>query len=54
MGGVYCEDCDVSKVPDPSDPMARYFGVAEHAIDHEQAERLWALSAEMTGVNAFA
>lgn len=54
MGGVYCEDCDVAKVSDPADPAARFFGVVEHAIDHAEAERLWELSAELTGVNAFA
>jgi hypothetical protein len=34
--------------------MARYRGVDAHAIDREDAARLWALSAEMTGVDAFA
>ncbi|MEM8747206.1 MAG: oxidoreductase, partial [Actinomycetota bacterium] len=53
MGGVYCEDCDVARVPDADDPMARFVGVAEYAIDHGEAERLWELSAELTGVNAF-
>ncbi|MEM9748796.1 MAG: SDR family NAD(P)-dependent oxidoreductase [Actinomycetota bacterium] len=53
MGGVYCEDCDVARVPSPDDPMARFVGVAEYAIDHGEAERLWELSAELTGVNAF-
>jgi hypothetical protein len=32
--------------------MARYQGVNEHAIDAVDAERLWTLSAELTGVNA--
>jgi NAD(P)-dependent dehydrogenase (short-subunit alcohol dehydrogenase family) len=54
MGGVYCEDCDVAVISDPSDPNARFIGVSEHAIDHAQAERLWAWSAEVTGVDAFA
>jgi hypothetical protein len=54
MGGVYCEDCDVAVVADPTDPSARFFGVLDHAIDHTEAERLWALSAELTGVDAFA
>lgn len=52
MGGVYCEDCDVADVSDPNDPSARFSGVFEHAIDHEEAERLWGLSAELTGVDA--
>jgi hypothetical protein len=29
-------------------------GVKDWAIDPEQAARLWQLSAELTGVNAFA
>ncbi|MFK7916883.1 MAG: SDR family NAD(P)-dependent oxidoreductase [Ilumatobacter sp.] len=53
MGGVYCEDCDVAVVADPADPAARFFGVAQHAIDVEEAERLWKLSVELTGLNAF-
>jgi NAD(P)-dependent dehydrogenase (short-subunit alcohol dehydrogenase family) len=54
MGGVYCEDCDIAKPTDPDDPMRRYRGVDAHAIDREDAARLWDVSAEMTGVNAFA
>lgn len=53
LGGVYCEDCDVATVPDAADPKARFVGVAEYAIDHGEAERLWKLSAELTGVDAF-
>lgn len=53
MGGVYCEDADVAKLVDPTDPNARFFGVLEHALDHGEAERLWELSAELTGVDAF-
>jgi NAD(P)-dependent dehydrogenase (short-subunit alcohol dehydrogenase family) len=52
MGGVYCEDCDVAE-PAPADTDARV-GVHDYAIDPEQAARLWTLSAELTGVNAFA
>ncbi len=54
LGGVYCEDCDISVPTDPESPFARFLGVDAHAIDHAEAERLWALSAELTGVNAFA
>lgn len=50
MGGVYCEDCDIAA---PAvDGVFR--GVKAHAADPEQAARLWALSAELTGVDAFA
>lgn len=50
MGGVYCEDCDIAE------PAAEGTegGVHAHATDPEQAARLWALSAGLTGVDAFA
>ncbi|MEM9610232.1 MAG: SDR family NAD(P)-dependent oxidoreductase [Actinomycetota bacterium] len=54
MGGVYCEDCDISNPTDPESPFARFLGVDAHAIDHDEADRLWALSAELTEVDAFA
>ncbi|MET7368778.1 SDR family NAD(P)-dependent oxidoreductase [Streptomyces sp. NPDC005566] len=50
LGGVYCEDCDVAEpAGDGSEG-----GVHAHATDPEQAARLWALSADLTGVDAFA
>jgi hypothetical protein len=49
LGGVYLEDCDVAAVDE-----AMSTGVNEWAVDPVQAERLWNLSAELTGVNAFA
>lgn len=54
MGGVYCEDCDVSAPTHVDSPFARYLGVDAHAIDPDEAARLWTLSAELTGVDAFA
>jgi hypothetical protein len=51
LGGVYCEDCDIAEVA-PAD--GERTGVRDYAIDPEQAARLWTLSAELTGVNAFA
>ncbi|MEL6893754.1 MAG: oxidoreductase [Actinomycetota bacterium] len=54
LGGVYCEDCDIARPHDPDHPMARAFGVMDHALDPDEAARLWALSAERTGVDAFA
>jgi NAD(P)-dependent dehydrogenase (short-subunit alcohol dehydrogenase family) len=53
MGGVYCEDCDIAEVTDPTSPAARIRGVNPYAIDRDSAARLWALSAGLTGVNAF-
>jgi NAD(P)-dependent dehydrogenase (short-subunit alcohol dehydrogenase family) len=44
VGGVYCVDCDIAPVD----------GVAEWAIDPGQAQRLWSLSAELTGVDVIA
>ncbi len=52
-GGVYCEDCDVANPADLDGPMARFLGVNNHAIDADEADRLWAYSAELTGSNAF-
>lgn len=52
LGGVYCEDCDIAEaVPDDKEFTG---GVRSYAVDPEQAARLWTLSAELTGVNAFA
>ncbi|MET7689324.1 SDR family NAD(P)-dependent oxidoreductase [Streptomyces sp. NPDC005483] len=51
MGGVYLEDCDIAEPAVEGDASG---GVQAWATDPEQAERLWTLSAELTGVNAFA
>jgi NAD(P)-dependent dehydrogenase (short-subunit alcohol dehydrogenase family) len=51
MGGVYCEDCDIA-APTTSDEATT--GVRPYAIDRDAAARLWTLSAELTGVDAFA
>ncbi|MER6736695.1 SDR family NAD(P)-dependent oxidoreductase [Streptomyces puniciscabiei] len=52
LGGVYLEDCDIAEPAREGD--AERLGVKDWAIDPEQAARLWELSAELTGVNAFA
>src|SRR3954452_1072392 len=54
MGGVYCEDCDIASPTEVGSPTARIRGVDPHAIDPEAAARLWTVSAELTGVDAFA
>jgi NAD(P)-dependent dehydrogenase (short-subunit alcohol dehydrogenase family) len=54
LGGVYCEDCDIAEVADPDTDEGRQRGVDPHAIDPAQARRLWTLSADLTGVDAFA
>ena len=48
-GGVYLEDCDIAEISDDDAP-----GVRPYAIDPSEAARLWTLSAELTGVDAFA
>ncbi|WP_410645772.1 SDR family NAD(P)-dependent oxidoreductase [Amycolatopsis sp. lyj-346] len=50
LGGVYLEDCDIAE-PAPADGTRT--GVKDYAVDPVSAERLWAVSAELTGVNAF-
>lgn len=57
LGGVYLEDCDIAKLApayDDHTDITDRVGVNGWAIDPEQAARLWTLSAELTGVNAFA
>jgi NAD(P)-dependent dehydrogenase (short-subunit alcohol dehydrogenase family) len=48
LGGVFCEDCEISEVSTDDSP-----GVRPYAIDSASAARLWTVSAELTGVNAF-
>lgn len=52
-GGVYLEDVDIASPTDPASPSARIRGVDAHAIDREAAARLWEVSVELTGVDAF-
>jgi NAD(P)-dependent dehydrogenase (short-subunit alcohol dehydrogenase family) len=52
-GGVYCEDCDIAEITDLDGPDARIRGVNAYAVDQEASARLWAMSAGLTGVNAF-
>ena len=51
LGGVYLEYCEVAEIAAPDDTGTT--GVKEWAVDPGQASRLWDLSAELTGVNAF-
>jgi hypothetical protein len=44
---VYLEDCDIAEVTTEEDAP----GVRPYAIDPASARRLWALSAELTGVD---
>lgn len=52
MGGLYCEDCEIAEVDDSEPPS--FSGVRSYAVDPAQAERLWMLSAELTGIDVAA
>ena len=41
-GGLYLEDCSISKPMD-----IPFFGCGQHALDTEQAKKLWDLSEEL-------
>jgi NAD(P)-dependent dehydrogenase (short-subunit alcohol dehydrogenase family) len=51
-GGVYCADCDVADVVESIEPGGG--GVIAYAVDPGHAARLWEVSANLTGVDAFA
>ena len=51
-GGVYCADCDIADIVESIQPGGG--GVMAHAVDPDQAGRLWEVSANLTGVDAFA
>ncbi len=54
LGGLYLEDCDVAELaPENAEGLAES-GVRRYAVDRDEARRLWTLSAELTGVDAFA
>ncbi|MFE1883843.1 SDR family NAD(P)-dependent oxidoreductase, partial [Streptomyces diastatochromogenes] len=48
LGGVYLDDCEIAE---PAPEGDERLGVKAWATDPEQAARLWALSAELTGVD---
>lgn len=50
-GGAYCQDCDVAEPADTDDMLVG--GVKPWAVDRDAAARLWAMSAELTGVDSF-
>ncbi len=49
LGGLYCANCDITSISDDGAETS----VRAYAVDPDEAARLWALSAELTGVNAF-
>jgi hypothetical protein len=45
FGGVFCENCDIAeRKVNVDESMRRFFGVADWAIDSEEATRLWSES----------
>jgi NAD(P)-dependent dehydrogenase (short-subunit alcohol dehydrogenase family) len=50
MGGVHCRDCDIAE---PDSSITTMSDTRDYASDAEQAARLWKLSAELTGLDAF-
>lgn len=52
-GGVYCEDCDVAPLASPGGSMEEG-GVRDYAVDPGNAERLWQISARITGLTSHA
>ena len=50
IGGIFCEDCDVAKRKNEVDEsLQRYFGVADWAVDTDEASRLWDITEKMLG-----
>ena len=48
LGGVFCEDCDVAKRKSEVDEsLQRYFGVADWAVDTDEASKLWDVTESM-------
>ena len=48
IGGVFCEDCNIARRKSDIDKsMQRYFGVADWAIDSEEAQKLWQITEKM-------
>ena len=50
IGGIFCEDCDIAKRKNEVDEsLQRYFGVADWAVDTDEASRLWDITEKMLG-----
>ena len=48
IGGVFCEDCDIAKRKnDVDESLQRYFGVADWAVDSDEASKLWEVTETM-------
>lgn len=51
LGGLFLEDCDVAGLRETNEMLGK--GVYPYAVDPDEAARLWDLSVELTGANAF-
>jgi NAD(P)-dependent dehydrogenase (short-subunit alcohol dehydrogenase family) len=47
IGGRYFEDCNQARLIDPDSPETTIYGVADYALDHINANRLWELSLQL-------
>jgi hypothetical protein len=48
IGGVFCENCDIAELKGNLDESQhRFFGVADWAIDSEEAIKLWEVTDKM-------
>ncbi|HEY3483275.1 MAG TPA: SDR family NAD(P)-dependent oxidoreductase [Streptomyces sp.] len=52
LGGLYLEDCEVAELSPADAEGLSTSGVRGYALDRAEAERLWTLSAQLTGVGA--
>ena len=54
ISGVYCEDCNIAlldaDVPEDFSSRTKTQGLQPYAVDKENAQRLWALSEELNGL----
>jgi hypothetical protein len=55
IGGVYCEDCDITEIDHGNiehkyDEPSTLRGVQPYSLDEANAEKLWDISEEMTGI----
>jgi hypothetical protein len=52
IGGVFCENCDIAeRKVNLDESMTRFFGVADWAIDTEEATKLWKETEKMLKQN---
>lgn len=49
LGGLYCEDCEIAK-PASAYKEQPFCGVSDYAANLDEAQKLWSLTANLTGV----